>query len=71
MITVMMFPNGVTAAFDGEEQIPELQRKGWLETWLLEAEKRGYVIENMNITLPDNKKAHPFRVPDGWNWRIE
>lgn len=70
MIHVMMFPNGLTSAFDGEEQIPELQKDMWLDLWLRNAERLGYHPEEMRITLPNGKTARPFRIPDGWNWRI-
>ena len=71
---IMMFPNGNTAFFVDEKQVPELQ-VSWLDLWLEFIESKGFNPEGWKITLPDGRVATPFRVnkersKSDWNWRI-
>ena len=67
---ILFFPNGNTAVFENEEQIPELQ-EGWLNLFAEFLVRKGIDPTLANITLPDQKKAKIFRTPNGFNWNIK
>jgi hypothetical protein len=69
--SIMFFANGNTAVFDNNgQQMPELQNS-WMEKFLLDLAIKGYYIWNMEIILPDGKKAIIFNTENGINWDIK
>jgi len=49
---VFCFSNGNIIVLNGKNQVPELQIKGWLGTWLEWVESLGYNPEGWKIELP-------------------
>jgi len=70
--TLMLFRNGNTAFCVGQEQVPKVQRKSWLQLQFEWLEKCGYDPCGIDeILLPDGSHAKVFKLEDGgYNWEI-
>lgn len=67
---ILLFPNGNTAVFENNKQVPELQ-KGWLELFTEFLESKNIDPTLADITLPNGKKTKIFKTKHGWNWLIK
>lgn len=67
--TVMFFPNGNTAAVDGE-QIPGLQAS-WFLLYVEFLAEKGVDPTQCEFLFPGGARAHVFRIDSGWNWGFE
>jgi hypothetical protein len=73
---IILFSNGNVACFDEkDEQIPELQKDGWLIAWLKEMERKGITdLTDCKIeTIVNGREAEikPFKTIDGdFNYQI-
>jgi len=68
--SIIFFVNGNTAVFDkGGKQVPELQVP-WLTKFLRDLQLDGYWIWDIDITLPNNRKAEVFNTTEGISWNI-
>ena len=61
---------GNTGVFEGDEQVPELQ-KSWLLLFAEFLNKHGIDPTAVAFTLPNGNRCKIFEVPDGCNWRID
>jgi len=69
MIDILFFPNGNTAVFETNQQIPALQ-KSWLVLFAEFLESKNIDPSSANITLPNGDKAKLFKTINGYNWKI-
>ena len=67
IIKVMFFSSGVTAAFEGQEQIPELQ-VAWFKLYVDLLKEKGIKPEDVDFTMPDRQKVE--YMPEYDNWKI-
>lgn len=68
-IGVTFFSNGNTMAFEGEQQVPELQ-ESWIRLYAEMAEARGYDPTNFEFRLPNGRSARVFKTEAGFTWQI-
>ena len=64
---VIFFPNGNTACFDGENQVPKLQ-KSYMKLYLEFLESQGVNPGGITFEFPNGGVAKAIKVGDGWNW---
>jgi hypothetical protein len=65
---ILLLPNGMTAAFDeNDEQEPAL-KKSWLGIYLDWLDDHDVDPRTVTITMPDGSKVKPYATEDGWNW---
>ena len=71
-LTIMFFPNGVTAVVDKQEQVLDLQ-VAWLRLYFDFLESKGVDLRDCRFLLPaGNYEAVPFKTSEGeWNWHVE
>jgi len=68
MIHIYFFPNGVTVAFnDDNEQLPSLAEP-WFKLYLKFLKEQGEKPEDIDFTMPDQQKA--VYLPEYDNWKI-
>lgn len=67
---VIFFPNGNTAVCDEHgQQVPQLQEP-WILLYVQKLINEGADPLTLNILMPNGRSAKLFKIPDGWNWRI-
>lgn len=70
-LEVLFYPNGSTAVFKDNEQVPKLQ-KGWFLLFVEFLRKEGLDPTQINFILPDGKKAKVAKTSEGdYNRSIE
>ena len=65
---VLFSPNGSTAVFDDDGQVPDLQ-KPWIELFAEFIESKDLDLAEFDIQMPNGVKVELFETPTGWNWR--
>jgi hypothetical protein len=69
--TLYLFPNGNTGVFDEDgHQIPKLQ-KPWLTKFAEFLKEQGEDPTQMEIILPNGKRAILIDLEHGYNWEIK
>jgi len=68
--TITFFPNGVTMAHRGSEQITGLQQP-WLELYAEFLVTKGQDPAKFRLILPGGMKAKFVPKQGGWNWIID
>lgn len=72
-MNVIFFNNGNTEVFGNNgEQMPELQQS-WFLKYLefLEQHPLNIDVEEVTFETQNGLKFEPFKVEDGWNWKVE
>lgn len=64
---VIFYANGNTGCFDGENQVPILQ-KSYMQLYLEFLETQGVNPEDIIFQLPNGEEARAIRIEGGWNW---
>ena len=69
-LLVMLFPNGVTAVFDGNNQVPELQ-ESWIRLYLNFLQSKGVDPTKCKFYLPTGMTAEVAENNEGgFSWSI-
>jgi hypothetical protein len=67
---IYFLPDGMTAVFDGEEQVPELQRP-WVELFAEFLESKGENASHFELHFPDGLVGRIFMTDEGdGDWRF-
>ena len=66
---VMFFPNGNTAVFDKEKQVPKLQIS-WFKQYIHFLVSIDTDPTEIEFTMPNGRKAKVFETNEGYNWTI-
>lgn len=61
---------GNTGVFEGDEQVPELQ-KSWLLLFAKHLKDHGIDPTTVDFLLPSGDYCRIFDTPEGYNWRID
>jgi hypothetical protein len=70
MKNIYFFPNGNTAVFINENQVPILQ-ESWIRLFFEHLIKNGHNPQDFDITMPDGSHAKAFKLSNGeYNWRF-
>jgi len=69
--SITFFNNGNVMCFDDKgQQIPKFQ-KPIIQFYCELLEKEGIDPKDVDFTMPDGRKARPFKTESGdWNWEI-
>jgi len=68
--TAFFFPNGNIAVTDGENQIPELQRKSVPAMFAEHIESKGYNPAEFLLSLTAGYAIFVKSKSGGWNWEF-
>jgi hypothetical protein len=68
---IYFLPNGMTAVFDSETQVPELQQP-WVELFAEFLETKVQSTTHWELHFPDGRIGHIWRTDEdgSWDWRF-
>lgn len=70
---IFVFSDGNMAVCVDGQQVPELQRKGWLGAWLAHAESLGYNPDGWVFNMPEGVAVKAIKQKsknNRWGWEI-
>ena len=68
-VNVIFFPNGNTAVFENNEQVPELQQS-WFLKFVEFLESKDVDVMNSTYVLPEGTAIKLIRTEEGYNWNF-
>lgn len=69
---MLLSANGTTAFFKDGEQVPEIQRNGWIKLQLQELQRHGIDPRDVEIRLWNGEQVHPFVTDEArWNYSLQ
>ncbi len=69
-MNIMFFPNGNTAAFENNQQVPVLQ-ESWFMLYVQMIKAIGYEPTEIEFTMPNGKHARVIELDDGrYSWQF-